>query len=317
MEKVRFGILGTARIIDRFIGAIRNSNFGEISAIASRDLEKARLRAEKLSVEKYYGSYEELFRDKQIDVVYIPTINHMHYSNARDALLHGKHVVLEKPMTIKKKDTEELFRLAKEKGLFLMEAQKSVFLPVTLEAEKHIHSGAIGKVHLVDYTISVPNVDFKWFYDKSSGGGALLGSGSYIISHARKVLQEEFVSSHGMATIGETGIDTQCTLNLKSASGVLVSGRITTLVKAENEARIYGEKGMLIIKDFWKARELTIRLYGDEEDRVLDFPVEYEMIYEVNHIIDCIRKGLLNSPVMDPETSITMAEIVENLLESF
>lgn len=317
MEKVRFGILGTARIIDRFIGAVRKSEFGEISAIASRDLEKARLRAEKLSVEKYYGSYEELFRDEQIDVVYIPTINHMHYSNARDALLHGKHVVLEKPMTIKKKDTEELFRLAKEKGLFLMEAQKSVFLPVTLEAEKLIHSGVIGKVHLMDYTISVPKVDFKWFYDKNSGGGALLGSGSYIISHARKVLQEEFVSSHGMATIGETGIDTQCTLNLKSTSGVLVSGRITTLVQAENEARIYGEKGMLMIKDFWKARSMTMRLYEEEEDRVLDFPVEYEMIYEVNHIIDCIREGLLNSPVMDPETSINIAEIVENLLESF
>ena len=316
MDRVRFGILGTARIIDRFVGAVKNSDFGEVSAIASRDLEKARLRADKLSIGKYYGSYEELLEDETIDVVYIPTINHMHFANARDALLHGKHVVLEKPMTLNKKDTEELFILAKEKGLFLMEAQKSVFLPVTLEAEKLIRSGIIGKVHLADYTISVPNVDFKWFYDKSSGGGALLGSGSYIISHARKVLQEEFVSSHGMATIGETGIDTQCTLSFKTASGVLVSGRITTLVKAESEARIYGEKGMLIIKDFWKARSMTLKL-NDGEERTLDFPVEYEMVYEVNHIIDCIRNGLLTSPIMDRETSVATAEIVENLTHSF
>lgn len=317
MEKVRFGILGTARIIDRFVGAVKNSDFGEVSAIASRDLEKARLRADELSIDKYYGSYEELLSDDMIDVVYIPTINHMHYANATDALLHGKHVALEKPMTLNKKDTEAIFKLAKEKELFLMEAQKSVFLPVTLEAEKLIHSGVIGKVHLADYTISVPNVGFKWFYDKSSGGGALLGSGSYIISHARKLLQEEFVSTQGMATIGETRIDTQCTLNLKTASGVLVSGRITTLVKAESEAKIYGEKGMLIIKDFWKARSMTIKLYEEEKDQVLEYPVEYEMVYEVNHIIDCIKKGLLNSPVMDRKTSITTAEIIEKLAESF
>lgn len=316
MRKVRYGILGTARIIDRFVAAVKSSELGEVVAIASRDLEKAGLRAEKLSIDKYYGSYEELLEDEEIDVVYIPTINHMHYSNAKDALLHGKHVVLEKPMTLTKKDTVELFMLAKEKGLFLMEAQKSVFLPVTLEAEKLISSGALGSVHLMDYTISIPNVDFKWFYDKNSGGGALLGSGSYILSHARKLLQEGFVSYRGLATIGETGIDTQCTFNLKSDSGVLVSGRITTLFIAESEARIYGEKGMIIIKDFWKARSMTIKLY-DGDDSILEFPVDYEMIYEVNHINDCIRNGLLNSPIMDEETSIATTEIVENLINSF
>ncbi|MGB4589399.1 MAG: Gfo/Idh/MocA family oxidoreductase [Clostridiaceae bacterium] len=316
MKKVRYGILGTARIIDRFVAAVKYSDFGEVSAIASRDLGKARLSAEKLSIGKYYGSYEELYNDQTIDVIYVPTINHMHYTNAKDALLHGKHVVLEKPMTLTQKEAEELFVLAKEKGLFLMEAQKSVFLPVTLETEKLICSGVLGQVHLIDYTISVPNVDFKWFYDKNSGGGALLGSGSYILSHARKLLQEEFVSYDGVATIGETGIDTQCIFNLKSASGVLVSGRITTLVKAESEARIYGEKGMILIKDFWKARTMSIKLY-DGEERILDFPVDYEMIYEVNHINDCIRNGLLNSPIMDSETSIATAGIIENLINSF
>ena len=316
MEKIRYGILGTARIIDRFVAAVKNSDFGEVTAVASRDLDKARLRAEKLSVDKYYGSYEALLEDEAIDVVYVPTINHMHYANAKDALLHGKHVVLEKPMTLTKKDTEELFELAKEKGLFLMEAQKSVFLPVTLEAEKLIRSGVLGRLHLMDYSISIPNVDFKWFYDKNSGGGALLGSGSYILSHARKLLQEKFVSTLGMATIGETGIDTQCAFQLKSASGVLVSGRITTLVKAESEARIYGEKGMILIKDFWKARSLFIKLY-DGDERSMEFPVDYEMIYEVNHINDCIRNGLLNSPIMDKETSIATAEIIENLISTF
>lgn len=316
MKNVRYGILGTARIIDRFVAAVESSDFGEVSAIASRDLEKARLRAEILSIGKYYGSYEELLEDEAIDVVYIPTINHMHYSNAKDALLHGKHVVLEKPMTLTKKDTEELFILAKEKGLFLMEAQKSVFLPVTLEAEKLIGSGVLGRIHLMDYSISIPHVDFKWFYDKKSGGGALLGSGSYILSHAKKMLQEEIVSYDGLATIGETGIDTQCVFHMKSASGVLVSGRITTLVKAENEARIYGEKGMITIKGFWKAREMNLKLYNGEE-RILDFPVDCEMLYEVNHINDCIKNGLLSSPIMDSETSIATSEIIENLINSF
>jgi len=97
---------------------------------------------------------------------------------------------------------------------------------------------------------------------------------------------------------------------------VLVSGRITTLVKAESEARIYGEKGMIIIKDFWKARLMTLKLY-DGEEKILEFPVEYEMLYEVNHINDCIKNGLQSSPIMDSETSIATAEITENLINSF
>lgn len=316
MDKLRYGILGTARIIDRFVGAVRDSEFGEITAIASRDMEKARLRAEKLTIKKYYGSYEDLLNDSEIDIVYIPTINHMHYANAKEALLLGKHVVCEKPMTLTKKDTEELFRLAAEKHLFLMEAQKSVFLPITREAMEIIGAGKIGKLHLLDYTISIPKIGFKWFYDKASGGGTLLGSGSYILSHAREMLHEDFVAYNALATIGKTGVDTQCTFHLKSKSGVLVSGRITTLLKTESEARIYGERGCIIIKDFWKARTMTLDLYEGER-RILEFPAEYEMVYEVNHINDCIRKGLLISPIMDRETSVTIAEVVENMMKSF
>jgi predicted dehydrogenase len=219
-------------------------------------------------------------------------------------------------MTLTKTDTEALFRLAAEKGLFLMEAQKSVFLPITREAMKIIGSGKIGTVHLLDYTISIPEVGFKWFYDKASGGGALLGSGGYILSHAREMLHEDFASYNALATIGKTGVDTQCTFNLKSSSGVLVSGMITTLVKTESEARIYGEKGCITIKDFWKARAMTLDLY-DGEGRILEFPVEHEMVYEVNHINDCIREGLLTSPIMDREASVTIAEVVENMMKSF
>lgn len=316
MRKYKYGIMGTGRIVERFVGAVRSSESGEVSAISSRSLEKAKEKAEELKIDRYYGSYEDLVEDDDIDIIYIPTINSAHKENAVLALNHHKHVVVEKPMTLRRDETKLLFDLAREKGLFIMEAQKSLFLPVTEDVKKIIREGVIGNVHLLDYMISIPEVGFDWFYDKKSGGGALYGSGNYILAHAMHLLEEKLLSPSGHATLSDQGVDLQCIFNLKSKGGVLVDGKITTLVAADSGVTIYGEKGRIIIRDFWKARHAEVFVYG-ESSRQISVPVEYEMVYEVNHVHDCIRQGLSESPVMSSSISISSGECMDELWDQF
>ena len=108
LDMIRFGILSTASIIDRYIVGIRASKHGYVQAIASRTVEKAKEAAERLNIETYYGTYEELYNDENVDVIYIPTVNGFHFRDAKNALMHHKHVVVEKPFVLKPEQAKEL-----------------------------------------------------------------------------------------------------------------------------------------------------------------------------------------------------------------
>ncbi len=316
MKKINYGIMSTASIVERFVQGVRASENGQVMAIASRTKEKAEKAAKNLAIPMSFGTYEELVTCKDIDVIYIPTINYMHYDNAKLALNHGKHVLVEKPMTLRQEDTAELFALAKKRNLFIMEAQKSVFLPINQEVRGLIKEGAIGKVHYARYTMSYPEVGFDWFYDLKKGGGALYGNAGYILSHCSYVLHEELIQTSGQATLDTQGVDLACIVNLKTSSGVLVQGQVTTLLKLPNKVELFGDKGKIVIKDFWKARTAMVMVTG-EEPRELSHPVDYEMVYEINHVNECLEKGLLLSPVMTDLHSMDLAIKMDAIHEQF
>ncbi len=316
MKKINYGILSTASIVERFVQGVRASENGQVLAIASRTKGRADQVAKELDIPQSFGSYEELVACPDIHVVYIPTINYMHFENAKLALNHGKHVLVEKPMTLRKEDTIELFELAREKNLFIMEAQKSVFLPITQKVRELIGEGIIGTVHYARYTMSYPDVGFTWFYDMEKGGGALNGNASYILSHSSFILNEEVIQTSGQATLDSKGVDLACSLSMKTSGGTLIQGHVTTLLSMPSKAEIYGEKGMIIIKDFWKARKATILVHGEEE-RELFYPIDYEMVYEINHVNECLEKGLIISPVMSDVHSIKGAEKVDHFHQDF
>lgn len=315
MRKIRYGILGTGRIVDRFVSAVRASEAGEVYAICSRTEENARRRASELDISTFYGTYEELVSDEKVDVVYVPTINYMHKEHAMLALTHGKHVVVEKPMTLTRKDTEDLFKEAEKRGRFLMEAQKSLFLPVTKKVKEWLDEGKIGKLTLMAYDIFVPDVSFQWFYEREKGGGALLGSGNYIFSHALFMTGSRPVSMEGQSVLGKE-VDLQCAFLLKFREEILATCKITTMAKGDSRCILFGTEGRIVIEDFWKAREAILELRTGEIERIA-FPEPYEMVYEVNHMNECIEKGLLLSPVMDQEMSLACAEYTDRLYEVF
>lgn len=129
----RWGIFGASRISHDFILAMKTLPENEhiVVAVSSRSLERAAEFSDKHNIENAYGSYEELAKDKSVEIVYVGTIHPHHAALCKLALYHGKHVLCEKPMTMNLKDTKELFDLAKAKGLFIMEVREGLKLQNT------------------------------------------------------------------------------------------------------------------------------------------------------------------------------------------
>ena len=315
---IRYGILSTASIVPRFVAGIKESGDGHVQAIASRTVEKAQEFATKLDIDHYYGSYQELFDDPDVDVVYVPTVNGFHYRDAKAALLHGKHVVVEKPFALTREQAEELFALAKEKNLFLMETQKSVFLPTTKKVRELLNQGTIGELKYVEFKAGFPGrfTYDHWMYDLSLGGGALYGSATYTIEYIQFLFDHPRLTIDGTSIKCPTGADEICNFQLVVNDSILVSSTIAMNVPLNNEAVFYGDKGQIRVPDYWKSNQLDLRLYDGTTEH-FDFPFESEFVYEVNHINDCLNNHLLQSPVMPSTKTIETIQLVASLYEKW
>ena len=299
---LRYGILSTSSIAPRFIAAVRASGAGEIVALSSRTLEKAREKAALWEIPKAYGSHEELLADGNVNIVYISSVNAQHYPLAKAAILAGKNIVCEKPCTTSVAHTRELFALAREKGVFLMEAEKMLFLPAVLEVKKRIASGELGEIHMVELSHSFSAGYNAWLFDPSAGGGTLLSSGIYAVQ-LLCWLFGPIRSIGGVRSVTDGGGEWQYALSGETESGVLFHIKNSTRVKLENKATFYGTNGTIDLPEYWKARKIIVSING-QEPIIAEFPCEHELSYEAAHIADCVGKGLLTSPVVTEELSV-------------
>ena len=311
MNQLNFGILSTSSIAPRFIAALREAGVGQIVALSSRTLEKAKEKAALWSIPTAYGSHKELLEDPNVNIVYISTVNALHYPWAKAALEHGKHVICEKPCTTTAAETRELFALAKEKGLFLMEAEKMLFLPAILEAKRRIDLGELGTIHMAELAHSFAATYNGWMFDAAAGGGPLLSSGIYAV-HLLSWLLSPIADIGGVRTTGEDGVERQYVLSGHLKDGTLFSIKNSTLSMLDNTARFYGTKGWVEIPEYWKARKVILH-YSGKEPEVLEFPCEHELIYEIQHIGKCFENGLLTSPVVTEELSVSGITALEEV----
>lgn len=308
--ELRYGILSTSSIAPRFIAAVREAKAGRIVALSSRTLEKAKEKAGQWDIPTAYGSHEELLQDENVNIVYISNVNAQHYPWAKAALQHGKHVVCEKPCTTSSSHTKELFALAREKGLFFMEAQKMLFLPAILETKRLIDEGVLGQIQMVNTSQSFPASYNGWMFDKEAGGGTLLSSGIYAVELLLWLFGD-------IKTIGGTcrkmpnGAEWQYILTGKTRGGVQFTAQNSTKAVLDNTARIFGTKGWIELPNYWKARCLTIHLEDNTE--TIQFPCEHELIYEAEHIKECLEKGRINSPVVTEELSVAGISALEQV----
>ncbi len=310
---LKIGIMSGASIVPRFVEGIKESGVAQAVAIATRRLEKAQQLATELGIPKAYGSYAALLSDNEIELIYIPLINHLHFSAAKDAIQAKKHVLLEKPFTLHSEQAQELYALAKEHKVFLMEAQKALFLPAIEDVKKTIETGKIGNVQLVEIRDARPGSEkIPWFWKMEQGGGVLISNASYPLSVSQYLFGTGFDEYNGLCVEhGEGLTDEECMVNLKKKD-LLISLFLTTKMDFTSTYTIVGEKGTIIIPNYWKTDHYTIQM-NNGEVLTKDFPMDSEFVFEIRHVANLLSSGKKQDTVVDPNMTITNVQVVDDL----
>lgn len=192
---MKWGILASGTIAAKFAGTVNAMGAeGEtLVAVGSRSAEKAQKFAAEHSIPKAYGSYEELAADPDVEAIYIATPNNMHYENALLCLNAGKNVLCEKPFTTCATDAKNLYRIAEEKGLFIMEAFWIRFLPLYEKLLEIIRSGEYGELRHArcDYGFIARGARRERKFKSELGGGALLDIGIYNLGFLHMIMGSE------------------------------------------------------------------------------------------------------------------------------
>ncbi len=251
MQKhLRWGVIGSANIaVKSVIPAIQQSRNGTVTAIASRNKDKANEAAQKLGIDKTYGSYEELLKDPDIDAVYIPLPNHLHAEWTIRAAEAGKHVLCEKPLALNAEEAERMVEACKKAGVHLAEAFMYRHHPRYKAILSLIREGGIGEIRAIRgaFTFNNPgdlnNVRFRSDY----GGGSVYDVGCYPISAARMILDEEpeAVTCHAFFSDQHDGVDMMMSGLVEFAGGVALAFDCGMWASPRNTLEIVGSKGRI------------------------------------------------------------------------
>jgi predicted dehydrogenase len=193
MELVRWGVLGVANIfMKKVLPPLLKSELVDLIAIASRSADKARGAAEAFGIARWYGAYEDLLADPDIEAVYIPLPNHLHAEWIRKAADAGKHILCEKPLALNSEEAASCVEYAVKRGVRLMEAFMYRFHPQWQRARELVRTGEIGKLLALHTAYSYDLKDPGNIRNKlAMGGGALMDIGCYAVSAPRFVFGRE------------------------------------------------------------------------------------------------------------------------------
>jgi predicted dehydrogenase len=264
MDKIKIGVLGTAQIgMRQVIPAIQKSESCEVAAIASRTAEKAKEAAQKLNIDKFYGLYENLLQDDELDAVYIPLPNHLHVPWSIKALQAGKHVLCEKPLALNAGEVQELQKVKNSTpDLKCMEAFMYRFHPQWDVVRKIINTEQIGKVQAIHSTFTYFNDDADNIRNKYiEGGGGLMDIGCYCINLSRFLFNSE-----PERVIGNLRYDPEYGIDIQ-ANGILDFGNqsanfmCATRQFDDQEAVIKGSEGIIrVANPFTQNQNTAIEL---------------------------------------------------------
>lgn len=246
---MKIGILGPGHIARGMAYTIRQLPETEGWAVASRNGNRARAFADEFGFVRAYGSYEELYRDSDVELVYVSTPHNCHYEQVKQLLLHGKHILCEKVFTLNLAEAEELIQLAEERRLFVSEAQTLRFLPLSGTARRILRDGVIGRVLQFSARISYPLTHKERVMRPELGGGGLLDIGVYPLTVASMLFGDKPEAALSDAVMTETGVDAASSIYLRYPGGVSAVVNISIEGSRYLDGVINGTDGYLILRD--------------------------------------------------------------------
>lgn len=313
-DKVRWGILGPGNIANRFAEGIRAVPDAELLAVASRDIARANAFADRWSVARRYGSYDDLVADADVDAVYVSTPHPFHAPCSLLAIKAGKAVLCEKPFTVNAHEAREVVEAAREKGVFVMEAMWTRFFPLMRRLRDMAAAGEMGEVLMVQADFGFRagfNPEGRLFNPALAGGG-LLDVGVYPLSLAVMLLGVPNRVS-GLARLGETGVDELAAFTLGFPSGGLASLTTGVRVSTPHEAFICATEGSAHIPaPWWVPEKMTVRV-GRRTVEYSEPKLASGFEYEIAEASRCIREGLRESPVLPLDETVAIVDVMDQL----
>jgi predicted dehydrogenase len=313
-KKIKWGIIGCGKIAGKFATDLALIKDAELTAVASRDLQKAKNFQSEHRAKKSYGNYKDLLNDEEIDIVYIATPHSSHAKWSIEAMEQDKHVLCEKPLSINKTEAEEIIAVSKRTGKFFMEALWTRFNPVFKAVKKHIEDGDLGEIRYINSDFSF-KADFpaeSRVLNLSLGGGAILDIGIYpaFITYSFLGIPEK-VSAASVFN-EETGCDMQTSMifEYKNAQAILYSGFVS---KSDINASISGTEGQIYFNEpFHSANGFTL-VKGDQRE-VFELQLKGKgFTYEIEECHTCIRRGSTESSSWSHQNSLDLIGILDRV----
>lgn len=312
-QKVRWGIIGLGNIANQFATDLVLLEDAELVAVASRNIDKATEFAQKHKCQKAYGSYETLFADDQVDIIYIATPHDSHAELSIKALENGKHVLCEKPIALSYTDAVRMIEASRKYDKFFMEAFWTRFIPSVQDVLEKIKKGEIGDLKYInaDFAYYNDQLEGNRMTDKKLGGGALFDIGVYplFLSYILLGIPKEIIAR---STYHATGVDLQTTMILQyeSAQAVLHAGFISA---SDMKANISGTQGRIELNSPWFMAE-GYSVIKDEKESVFSLPnLGKGYAHEAIECHKCIRNNQIESKLWSHQNSLELSNIVEEI----
>ena len=324
MEKIKWGILGTANIA-RYatIPGMKKAEHCQLYAIAGRSLEKVNAFKEEYGFEKAYGSYDELIADKEVQAVYIPLPNNLHLKWVEAALKRGKHVLCEKPLALNAEEAKQMYAVARENGVYLMEAYAYLHSPYVQSLKDDVASGVIGEVDYIESAFITQGYKEDFRLHKEFGGGALYDLGCYCTTMILSLIDSEPDFVKAVAEFSDEAVDVNTAAIVRFKNGVRASFNIGMILGQNTNSRfdrlyVHGTKGSIRSEvEYNQEGEVSYRIvenaWSDKKvvERRISVPHNYAL--ELEQLNQCILGKA--RPHITPEFSIKNAELMDKVFK--
>lgn len=313
----RWGILGTGGIARHFTRDLLLTGH-TVTAVGSRAKERAEEFAALFELPAAHASYAALVADPSVDLVYVATPHPFHYPDARLALEAGKHVLVEKPFTLNAAQAQHLVSLAADRGLLVLEAMWTRWLPHMTRLREIVAAGTIGEVRSMsaDHTQRLPDDPRHRLNALELGGGALLDLGVYPVSFASQLFGTP-QSVQATATFKETGADAQVATMFRYPGGQIATTYSASVTRGPNVAVVLGSDGRIEIDSVWYAAT-GLRVYDSAGTLIEDVRPRVEgrgMQFEAVEAERLVSEGRTASDVLPPEETVAIMATLDAIRE--
>lgn len=258
-KDLNWAVLGTGVIANEMAAGLQKMG-KSLYAVGNRTHSKGVAFAGKYGIGKVYDTIDEMFTDENVDIIYITSPHNTHYGFMKKALENGKHLLVEKSITLNSQELDEMIALAKEKNLVLAEAMTIWHMPLYKELWRIVGSGELGKVQMITVnfgSFKEYNMENR-FFNRNLAGGSMLDIGVYALSIVRSFMDEAPDSVVSQWRPAPTGVDEQATVLLQNSAGQMATVALTMHSKQPKRAMISCEKGYIEIMEFPRADKAVI-----------------------------------------------------------